>query len=421
MDDWAKIRHLFSTGKHSKREIARLAGVSRGTVDRALAEDREPSYRRAPSGSSFDAFAVEVRRLLAITPTMPAATIAERVGWAGSPSLFRAKVALIRPDYAVPDPADRLVHPPGFQVQCDLWFPHEDLPLGDDQRAAPPVLVMTSTCSGFLQARMLPSRTTPDLLGGMWSLIVEAGAVPTRLTWDNETGIGRGKLTDPAAAFAGTLGTEIKLLKARDPESKGGVERMNRFFRSRFMPGRVFASPDDFNTQLKEWLPTANARMSRSRRGRPAELVAADRAMMRRLPPVAPEVVFRNTVRLPRDYYIRAFSNDYSVDPTMIGRLVDVTASLDTVAVHHDGVLIAEHRRRWARQLTVTEPTHVTRAAELRSQFQAQHRRQAPAAPVAAVVELASLAHYDELFGVDPALDRGTAFNATPAVLAAAS
>jgi len=398
-----------------------LTGVSRGTVDRALAEDREPTYQRAPAGSSFDVFAVEVRRLLAVTPTMPAATIAERVGWSGSPSLFRAKIAEIRPDYATPDPADRLVHPPGFQVQCDLWFPHEDLPLGDDQRAAPPVLVMTSTCSGFLQARMLPSRTTPDLLGGMWSLIEEAGAVPARLTWDNETGIGRGKLTDPAAAFAGTLGTEIKLLKARDPESKGGVERMNRFFRSRFMPGRVFASPEDFNTQLGEWLPIANARVSRSRRGRPAELVAADRAMMRSLPPVAPEVMFRNSVRLPRDYYVRAFSNDYSVDPAMIGRLVDVTASLDTVTVHHDGVLIAEHRRRWARQLTVTDPTHVTRAAALRSQFQAQHRRHPP---VTAVVELASLAHYDELFGVDPALDRDTALPslvAVPTVLAVAS
>jgi transposase len=415
LDDWAKIRHLFSTGI-SKREVARLAGVSRGTVDRALAEDREPTYQRPAAGSSFDTFAVEVRRLLAVTPTMPGATIAERVGWAGSSSLFRAKVAEVRPEYAVPDPADRLVHPPGFQVQCDLWFPHEDVPLGDDQQAAPPVLVMTSTNSGFLQARMLPSRTTSDLLGGMWSLIQEAGAVPARLTWDNETGIGRGRLTDPAAAFAGTLGTEIKLLKARDPESKGGVERMNRFFRSRFMPGRVFASPDDFNTQLAAWLPTANARMSRSRRGRPHELVTVDRAAMRGLPPVAPEVVFRNSVRLPRDYYVRAFSNDYSVDPAMIGRLVDVTASLDRIAVHHDGVLIAEHRRRWARQLTVTDPAHVTRAAALRSQFQAQHRRRPP---VAAVVELASLSHYDELFGVDPALDR--ALGVAPAILAVAS
>ena len=194
---WSKIRHLFSTGV-SKREVARLAGVWRGTVDRALTEDREPTYHRAPGGSSFDGFVADVRRLLAWTPTMPAATIAERVGWAGSESLFRAKVAEIGPDYAVPDPADRLVHPPGFQIQCDLWFPHEDLPLGYDQQAAPPVLAMTLTNSGFLQARMLPTRTTPDLLGGIWSLIEAAGAVCARLTWENEAGIGRGRLTDPA-------------------------------------------------------------------------------------------------------------------------------------------------------------------------------------------------------------------------------
>ena len=58
--------------------------------------------------------------LLAATPTMLAATAAERVGWSGSPSLVRAKIAELRPEYAVPDPADRLVHPHGFQVQCDL-------------------------------------------------------------------------------------------------------------------------------------------------------------------------------------------------------------------------------------------------------------------------------------------------------------
>jgi hypothetical protein len=50
---------------------------------------------------------------------MPAATIAERVGWAGSPSLFRAKVAGIRPDYAV-------VRPPVFRsISCVGAFDNE--------------------------------------------------------------------------------------------------------------------------------------------------------------------------------------------------------------------------------------------------------------------------------------------------------
>ena len=189
---------------------------------------------------------------------------------------------------------------------------------------------------------------------------------------------GRGRLTDPAAVFAGMMDTEIELLEARDPETKGGVERMNRFFCNRSMPDRVFASPECFNTQLAAWLSMANARMSRSRRGRPAELVAADRVLMRGLPQAAPQVEVRNSVRTPRDYYVRLFSNDHSGEPTMIDRLVDEIASQDTVTVHREGVLIADHRRRWARQLTVTDPSHVTRAAALRFQFQAQHQRHPP-------------------------------------------
>ena len=132
----------------------------------------------------------------------------------------------------------------------------------------PPVLVMTSTYSGFVQARMIPTRTTEDLLGGMWELLQETAAVPAKLVWDNETGIGRGKLTEVASAFDGVLGTEIRLLPPRDPESKGMVERMNGFFRRGFMPGRDFTDPHDFNDQLDAWLPKANARYARSRKHR---------------------------------------------------------------------------------------------------------------------------------------------------------
>lgn len=395
LDDWATIRHRYANEKISKRELAKQLGISRGTVDRALAAETAPRYERKPAGSSFDAFEREVRRLLAGTPTMPATVLAERVGWSGSSSLFRAKVAVIRPEYAPADPADRLVHAPGKAVQCDLWFPHEPLPLGYGQEGKPPVLVMTSTYSGFVQARMIPTRTTEDLLGGMWELIREADAVPARLVWDNETGIGRGKLTEAASAFAGVLGTEIRLLPPRDPESKGMVERMNGFFRRGFMPGRRFEDPHDFNDQLDAWLPKANARHSRSRHGAPAALVAADRAAMRPLGPVAPETAFRRSVRLPRDYYVRVFSNDYSVDPSAIGRIVQVTADLDTVTA--GGVVLARHERRWARHQVFTDPAHVARAAVIRRDYRSAAARRPPGQEV---VQERDLSVYDEAFGL---------------------
>ena len=77
-----------------------------------------------------------------------------------------------------------------------------------------------------------------------------------------------------------------------------------------------------------------------------------------------------NRVRLGRDYYVRVDSNDYSVDPNVIGRFVDVHADLARVEVRHEGRLVAAHDRVWARGMTVTDPTHVADAKVLREQFQ---------------------------------------------------
>ena len=41
---------------------------------------------------------------------------------------------------------------------------------------------------------------------------------------------------------------------------------------------------------------------------------------MLELPPVAPVTGWRLATRLPRDHYVRVDSNDYSVDPSVIGR-----------------------------------------------------------------------------------------------------
>ena len=158
------------------------------------------------------------------------------------------------------------------------------------------------------------------------------------------------------------------------------------------------AGSSEFNGQLQDWLPTANHRYSRSRHGRPDELIVLDRERTRQLPPVSPEVVFRSTVRLPRDYYVRVFSNDYSVVPSFIGRIVDVIAVLETVRVAHDGVIIATHIRVWARHLVVTDPVHVARAAVMRRDFRAQRvHRPEPAE----AVQVRDLAAYDEIFGID--------------------
>jgi transposase len=396
VEDWALIRRLAADGV-PKAEIARKLRISRSTVIKAVASERPPKYERVPAPTSFTPFEVRVRQLLSETPDMPATVLAERVGWTGSIRWFRDNVNRVRADHRPVDPADRLSWAAGDVAQCDLWFPPRKILLEDGSRTLLPVLVMTCAHSRFMLGRMIPTRKTQDLLMGSWELLTQLGRVPRRLIWDNEAGIGRGKLTEPAAVFAGTLATKIVLLPPKDPESKGVVERRNGFFETSFMPGRHFTSPADFNTQFTEWLTSANTRVVRTIKTRPVDLLEADKAAMLALPPAVLHLGWRNHVRLGRDYYVRVDTNDYSVDPRAIGVRVDVAADLDTVRVRHGGRLVAEHPRRWARGMTVTDPAHVTAAAALRHAY--QHPTIRP--DVQDLVR--DLADYDKVFGIDAA------------------
>lgn len=45
VETWQTIRHLAAIG-HSKRFIAKTVGVSRDTVDAAIADENPPAYKR---------------------------------------------------------------------------------------------------------------------------------------------------------------------------------------------------------------------------------------------------------------------------------------------------------------------------------------------------------------------------------------
>ena len=369
-------------------------------MSRAVASQRPPEYERAPVSTSFAPFEPLVRAILAEHPDMPATVIAERVGWTGSITWFRDNVRRLRPEHRKPDPADRLIWAAGDAAQCDLWFPPRKIALEDGSRVLLPVLVMTAAHSRFMLARMIPTRRTEDLLLATWALLCELGRVPRRLIWDNEPGIGRGKRhAEGVAGFTGTLATTLLRLRPRDPESKGIVERRNGFFETSFMPGRDFTSPADFNAQFGDWLTRANARVVRTTKARPVDLLEADRAAMLPLPPLAPQVGWSNRIRLGRDYYVRLDASDYSVDPRAIGRLVDVHADLEQVQVRDQGRVVAQHARSWARGLTVTDPEHVATAKLLREQL-----REPPAQDSAARAAHEGLgrdlADYDRAFGL---------------------
>jgi transposase len=364
VEQWAEIRRLHFAEEMGIKTIARRLGVARNTVRSAVRSSQPPAYVRAPAGSAVDAVEPAIRRLLVKTPDMPATVIAERIGWSRSMTVLRDRVREIRPDYLQPEGYGRTCYEPGELAQWDLWWPEVDIPVGYEQTGRLPVLVGVSGYSRWIVGRMIASTQTHDVLGGHRWCLEELGRVPRVGVYDGEPAIssrrgGKVYFTGPFLAFKGAFGMGAVVLAPGHPERKGVVERTNGYLETSFLPGREFASVDDFNTQLYGWLEgRANLRVHSGLRCRPSERIDADVAAMMPLPPVGPDTDWRKQIRLGADHWVRVDTNDYSVHPNAIGRRVDIRMDADQVMVTCGRDVVARHERVLAKHVTVTDPAH---------------------------------------------------------------
>jgi len=84
------------------------------------------------------------------------------------------------------------------------------------------------------------------------------------------------------------------------------------------------------------------------------------------------------------------------VHPAVIGRRIEITASLQRVRVFCAGQLVADHDRVWAKHQTLHDPSHVAAARGLRRQ-----RWEAVGAGPDSEVQVRRLADYDLALGID--------------------
>lgn len=364
VEEWAEIRRLHLAEGMGVKAIVRKLGVARNTVRAALRSDAPPHYEREGPGSAVDAFEPAIRRLLAVTPDMPATVIAERIGWTRGITVLRERVAELRPVYQVPEAFGRTEYKPGELGQWDLWFPDYAIPVGHGQTAVLPVLVGVPCYSRWILARMIGSKESADVLGGHLTLVTELGAVPRMGVYDGEPAISvrRGRqliYTRDYLRLKGTLGMGSIVLAKGHPERKGVVERANGYLETSFMPGRRFSGRADFNCQLGDWLESkANVRVHSGLRCRPSERIDEDRAAMMVLPPLLPDMDWHHDLRLPADHWVRHQTNDYSVHPKAVGRRVHVVVDDAQLVVTLGTEVVARHERVLASHVTVTDPDH---------------------------------------------------------------
>jgi hypothetical protein len=216
--------------------------------------------------------------------------------------------------------------------------------------------------------------------------------LPGKLVWDREGAIApQGRPTEQFLAFCGELAVGWVILDAGDCQAKGALERSHRFLHGNFEAGRRFANPLDFQHQLDDWCARINQRVHRTTRAVVAERLAEERMVMRSVPARLLDTDRRFVMRVPAQPYLRFDRNDYSLDPRLVGRRVEVRVSQTEVTgfALDSGELACRHARVFAGGLAFTDPAHQVALDELRGE------RRRPRRDVD--VERRPLARYDQL------------------------
>jgi transposase len=392
VEQWAELRREHFVGGKSIKELARATGLSRNTIRRALRSDLPPGYRRAAKAGVLGPFKADIHRLLKDDPRLPGVRVRELLeplGCTAGKTVVDDYLREVRPLFAPPPRTfQRTVYRPGEICQFDVWQPREEVPVGHGQRRQGWVVV---ACLGYSRAGagvLVFSKETEDLLAGIAGCLTRLGALPQVLVWDRQAGIHghAGRPSQAFAAFCGQLKVAWRFCEPADPQAKGVVERLQGYAETNFEPGRRFANDLDFQGQLDAWFELVNARMHKTLRVRPVDRLAQEHQVMKALPAQMPDTARRWVTRVAPDPYLRLDTNDYSLDPALVGRRVEVRADQRQVraVVLDTGEIACAHQRSFAKHRTITALEHARALRDRRPPTETQ-------------VEVRPLARYDAL------------------------
>jgi transposase len=397
VEQWAELRRQHFVGGVSIKELTRRSGLSRNTVRAALRGDRAPGYARAPAVSKLEPFKDEIHRLLKMEPALSGVRVREQIeplGYAGGKTIVDDYLRDVRSLFALPRTFQRTIYRPGEICQFDLWKPGREIAVGHGQTRPGYVVVAAAAYSRAGAGALIFSKEAVDILWGMVRCLALLGGVARTLVWDREGSMhrGGGRPSVELAEFCGLLRCGWHLCAPGDCEAKGVVERLQGYMETNFERGRSFANELDFQLQLDDWFTSrANVRTHRTLGARPVDRLPEDVAAMIAAPEEWPVNERRMVIRVAGDPYVRIDTNDYSLDPRLAGRRVEVRVTQTTVAAAalDTGEVAAEHQRSFARHRTITALEHARALKDLRGERTGERVE----------VQTRSLAVYDQLIG----------------------
>ena len=369
---YAAVRQFVFIAGNSRREAARVFGLSRETISKMCRFSLPPGYRRTKTVEKpkLGPLLAVIEAILEADRTAPAKQrhtakrIFERLrdehGFAGGYTVVKDHVR--RQKIGGREVFVPLAHPPGHAqvdfgeavgviggVRQKIHFFCLDLPQSD-------------AC--FVKA--YPRETTEAFLDGHVSAFAFFGGVPLSILYDNLKiavakicGDGKRERTRAFTELVSHCLFDDRFGRPGKGNDKGKVEGLVKYARANFMtPIPVASSFDALNAMLGE---RCRGRQD-DRAGRHAttigERLVADLAVLRALPAVPLEPCEKRAARVSSTALVRYRCNDYSV-PTAYGfQDVVVKGFVGEVMILCGGREIARHLRCYGEGVFVFDPLH---------------------------------------------------------------
>ena len=222
--------------------------------------------------------------------------------------------------------------------------------------------------SRFMWVRFTSDMREEMLLRCLIACFVDLGGVPWVVTSDNMKTItlGRDATNQPIwhPAFqqcAAEFGFHPAVCALAAANQKGAVESLVKFVKGNFLTGRTFYDDADLAQEQQAWLHHVNdERPSDATEQIPRVLLAEEHAQFGRLPTVAYDYGFFETVQVSRESMVAIATNRYSVPTALVGQALTARIYPTRIELFHGTERVAVHPRQFGRRARVVVPEHFT-------------------------------------------------------------